>query len=309
MIPTLNRRRDDAVHRAVIVSPHLDDAVFSCGGRIARWAREGPVLVINVFTDFTGAPRRARAPLGEERWREESAASGLLGFTSVALGEKDCVCRSSKYLAPGRLFGGVLLREDPLDPVRLREKLARVLAGLSWRELVLPLGVGWHVDHVAVHEATRDYHLDPRTLFYEDLPYAHVPGFTERRLAELGHVPCDNRPRALRRDGRRAAEVVSTWAPFAGLRFRWLRRGARWVAARFFAGLFRRRARRAAPGRWESRPGEISDAYELKKKACFLYTSQIRAFFIDESSWEKHARAVPGPDPEGVYERYWRRVS
>ena len=40
------------VYRAVIISPHLDDAVFSCGGLILKLKSEGPILVINIFTKY-----------------------------------------------------------------------------------------------------------------------------------------------------------------------------------------------------------------------------------------------------------------
>ena len=43
---------DKKRYRAVIVSPHLDDAVFSCGGAIAQMVTEGPVLVLNIFTRY-----------------------------------------------------------------------------------------------------------------------------------------------------------------------------------------------------------------------------------------------------------------
>ncbi|TXH21807.1 MAG: hypothetical protein E6Q99_09585 [Elusimicrobia bacterium] len=308
MIPWIEPRGPGPEHRAVVVSPHLDDAVFSCGGRIAQWVREGPVLVINVFTDFTGAPRRAHAPLGADRAREDAAAAALLGFTAVSLGEKDCVCRSRKYLAPGRLFGGVRAPDDPLDPVKLRDKLERVLSGLAWRELVLPMGIGWHIDHVLAHEATRAFHDDPRTSFYEDAPYAYVPPLTERRLAELGHRPADHGARASRADGRRTAAVLADWTPLAGLRPGLVRRGARWATGFFFARLFRRRRMSFAARPWTVRPVDITDDFDAKRRACHLYVSQIKAFFPDEALWERHARAVPGPG-RGVYERFWRRGS
>lgn len=305
MIPPLKSVGPNLVYRAVIVSPHLDDAVLSCGGRLARWAREGPVLVVNVFTDFAGAPRGAPAALGEMRHREEAAAAAFLGFASVSLGEKDCVCRSRRYLSPGRLFGGARLPEDPLDVERLAGRLQRLLADLDWKELVLPLGVGWHVDHVAVHEATRSFHAGARTSFYEDLPYADIPSLTARRLAELGHGATDGSWRASARDGRRAAAVVATWAPIAGLRPGWIRPAARAATALFFSRLFHRRQRVGPSRRWECRPVDISDTFEMKKQACFLYRSQIRAFFTHEDAWERQARRVPGNGP-GIWERVWK---
>ena len=41
----------------MFVSPHLDDAVLSCGALLAQLARTGPVTVLTVFS--SGLPRRS----------------------------------------------------------------------------------------------------------------------------------------------------------------------------------------------------------------------------------------------------------
>ncbi|MBK8576186.1 MAG: hypothetical protein IPN90_11105 [Elusimicrobia bacterium] len=56
-------------YRAVILSPHWDDAVFSAGGHLAHLQEEGQVLVLNLFTDYPeyvkswGLWHRMTAPL------------------------------------------------------------------------------------------------------------------------------------------------------------------------------------------------------------------------------------------------------
>ena len=51
-------------YRAVVLSPHLDDAVFSCAAAIRQLRQEGPVLVINIFPRFlaTSTLKHAHRP-------------------------------------------------------------------------------------------------------------------------------------------------------------------------------------------------------------------------------------------------------
>ena len=67
-------------YRAVFLSPHLDDAVFSCGGLLARLAKTGPVLVLNLFTEFPRPIQNRGIVLGSERYKEEVAAARLCAW-------------------------------------------------------------------------------------------------------------------------------------------------------------------------------------------------------------------------------------
>ena len=59
-------------YRAVVLSPHLDDAVFSCAGAIRRLRREGPVLVINIFTRYLAkSTLKHGVPLVDSRHDED----------------------------------------------------------------------------------------------------------------------------------------------------------------------------------------------------------------------------------------------
>src|SRR5512140_827959 len=80
-------------YRAVFISPHLDDAIFSCGGTIARLVEDGPVLVVNVFSRCTEGARKYTLVLGEERRGEERAAASFLGYDAICLEEADAFLR------------------------------------------------------------------------------------------------------------------------------------------------------------------------------------------------------------------------
>ena len=69
-------------YRAVIISPHFDDAVFSCGGLINQLVKEGPVLIYTIFTDYLSGIKIHGVVLSETRQQEEIDAAHFLGFES-----------------------------------------------------------------------------------------------------------------------------------------------------------------------------------------------------------------------------------
>lgn len=83
--------------RIVVLSPHLDDAVFSVGASIARAVREGTdILVVTAFAGVPGSANESGswdrsvgfAHEGEAavaRRREDAVASGILGAVPVWL--------------------------------------------------------------------------------------------------------------------------------------------------------------------------------------------------------------------------------
>lgn len=172
--------------RAVAVSPHLDDAAFSCGGTLAHLARAGwEVVVCTTFTATVPDPRgfalrcQTDKGLGPEvdymalRRAEDAEACARLGATPLWLPFAEAPHRG--YESAAALFGAPL----PGDEVAL--PLARALREgpfASPPDLVLaPQAIGGHVDHIRVIEAL-DHVLPPATpvLWWTDWPYAARPG-------------------------------------------------------------------------------------------------------------------------------------
>jgi hypothetical protein len=145
----------------VVVSPHLDDAVFSAWHLLAG---AGDVRVVNVFTalppEGSAPPRwdrltgaRDSAQRMRERLDEDRRALALAGRTAVGLDFLD-----SQY------------RDGPVDASALEEALERTAAGA---ELVAPAGIGEHSDHVAVRDAALALGARGAAVsFYAELPYA-----------------------------------------------------------------------------------------------------------------------------------------
>ena len=196
--------------RQIYLSPHLDDAVLSCGGAIHRHAEAGAeVLAITVFAgDFEGSGLSPFARSLHKEWgglprpfalrrAEDRAALTFLNAEGKNFAHLDAVYRlapDGEWLYPNveAIFGDV----HPADPLSLdgarglTEQVAQLLPPPDQALLYAPLGVGHHVDHQIVRTAAHmllqaGYHVG----FYEEYPYAETPGALE---AALTHTPTAN---------------------------------------------------------------------------------------------------------------------
>ena len=193
--------------RHVYLSPHLDDAVLSCGGTIHRQASaDETVLVITLFAE-DASPGADLSDFSQEQHRqwgsvprpmalrraEDLAALTLLGAEAVYMDYHDAVYRADPagvWLYPDlkALFGSVHSAE-PLDPLDMADRLSHLIPQEDEMVLYAPLGVGRHIDHQITHAAARALLGQGflahgcRLAFYEDYPYAEQPGAVDTALA------------------------------------------------------------------------------------------------------------------------------
>lgn len=179
--------RSNAAAPCFVVSPHLDDAVFSCGMFLAR--RPGAV----VCTVFCGAPEpplrtpwdlagghRDSSEAMKARIAEDERALSILGARGVRLPFLD-----SQYEATPSV-----------------DDVARALAD-AWREsgsamLIAPLGL-YHSDHLLVGDACRLLARQEgvtQMVVYEDALYRTRRGAARARYETLAaqgwaYEPCD----------------------------------------------------------------------------------------------------------------------
>ncbi len=173
----------------IYLSPHLDDAVYSCGGLIDDQTRSGDQ--VEIWSIMAGDP-----PAGElssfaralhQRWgaegnpveirrREDQHACRLLGAHPRHFPYPDCIYRRSVgknrplYAGERDLFGGLHPQDQHLVgaiSLQLKELLA------DGARVVAPLGIGQHVDHLLVRSAVRD--LQREVFYYADVPYRRQP--------------------------------------------------------------------------------------------------------------------------------------
>jgi LmbE family N-acetylglucosaminyl deacetylase len=167
------------VRTALALSPHLDDAVFSCGGTLAILARAGwRVVVATLFTRSVPDPQgfalacQTDKGLGPEvdymalRRAEDTAALRALGVDQpIHLAFPEAPHRG--YRSAKELFAAPLPADDIVGDVQVA---VADLLGSHAPDLVLaPQAVGGHVDHVQVVRALDG--IDVPMLWWRDFPY------------------------------------------------------------------------------------------------------------------------------------------
>jgi len=171
----------------IYLSPHLDDAVLSCGGQIYQKSKVGEdVLVVTVMAGDSPTGSLSGFARGlHDRWQlgagtvpsrrqEDVAALTHLGADYLHWPVPDCIYRTDPttsqayYASEEALFGDVHAEEaDILDSlVQLLETLP------PHRCLFAPLAVGNHVDHQITYQAAERWLRPKKPIYYEDYPYA-----------------------------------------------------------------------------------------------------------------------------------------
>lgn len=304
-------------YKAVFVSPHLDDAVFSCGGEITRLVQEGPVLVLNLFTRYLGEIKVRAIVLGEERYQEEQTASRFLGYESHCFGELDAPFRRPAYHSPGNLFRPPEREDLETYLDELRERVFAYLAGIDYERLYVPLAIGWHVDHMLTHLLFEPWVGQDKLIHYEDAPYCLIPHATRYRLNELGAYPIQENDFSLAptpewRAWRSAAMAYAGTALMKNLRPRIVRWFAVPVVSYYLFRLMALHRRLAAasprPRRLQPVVHPLEGVFARKLLAMALYRSQFREFFADNRDCEKlyMAYAARMRLRDGPIERYWK---
>jgi LmbE family N-acetylglucosaminyl deacetylase len=301
-------------YRAIFISPHLDDAVFSSGGRIAQLATEGPVLVVNLFTRYLADIKIHGAVMGAERHQEEQAAAAFLGFESLNLDELDAPFRRETYHKLGNLFRPPVAADMEWLP-SLRARLFDMLSGIDVEQLYVPLGIGWHVDHVLTHQVFDTWAKRDKLLYYEDAPYCSIPHATRYRLDDLATYPSERNDISLEPSHAsqawwQAARAYADTALMKNLQ-PWIVRQCAVPAVGFYLWRLmahhRRLARNAEKRALNPVVTPITDQFEHKVTAMALYRSQFGEFFASRQdcvvSLASCSQAM-GLDEE-VVERYW----
>lgn len=185
------------------LSPHLDDVILSCGGRL--WVERARGLAPRVITICAGIPNCGQSPPFAEvqhaKWgcpprpielrrAEDGAALARLGIVDVVnLNILDAVYRLAPdgrplYDSEQGIFGELAPSENELAAA-IAAEVTRYLPAPGDSEIVAPLGVGHHVDHLLTHVVAR--HLAAaghRLLYYEEIPYAARPVQLAAALAD-----------------------------------------------------------------------------------------------------------------------------
>ncbi|MDJ0757221.1 MAG: PIG-L family deacetylase [Ardenticatenaceae bacterium] len=180
----------------LILSPHLDDAILSCGGIIIERTRAGQrVLIVTVMAgDPPPGPVSSYAGSLESRWElvqqaaaarraEDIRACRHVGADWDHWDIPDCIYRrhpqsgETFYNSDREIFGEIHPAEMALI-TQLRQKMIDLPPA---NEVFVPLGIGHHVDHQLTRAAAEQWGIP--LIYYEDYPYAQKPGAVSEMIA------------------------------------------------------------------------------------------------------------------------------
>jgi LmbE family N-acetylglucosaminyl deacetylase len=196
--------RQPAFH--LFLSPHLDDAVLSCGGQIHHLVAGGqPVAVCTLMAgepphDLPDTPilhdlhvrwGAAGDPVAVRR-QEDLRALRRLGVIARHGTIPDCVYRVTCGKGGKRL--ALYPTEESLwGPVQINDSARLLLEAAPLPDdrtsvLHVPLGAGGHVDHTLVRDWGRRLsraHSHLTVLYYEEYPYNRDPSAIQVALADF----------------------------------------------------------------------------------------------------------------------------
>lgn len=177
------------------VSPHLDDAVFSCGGLAYRLAQSGEKVIIVTMATSDEPEDRLPSWLANRyvqgwnlglnpfvvRRQEDEAAARTLGAEIKHLGFLDAIYRTDSRGQPlyNRAIAPSPVHEHDwkafMPPVRETLRFLRKQYGNQRVIMFCTLGIGGHPDHQIIRRAVESI-TEPRDrVYYEDFPYCIQP--------------------------------------------------------------------------------------------------------------------------------------
>ena len=124
--------------RALVISPHPDDAELGMGGTIAKMVSSGWDICVVDLTDGEPTPFGSK----EKRAKETALASKILNITN-----RICLQMPNRRLEP------------TLDN---RRKLAEVIRQFQPEMMFVPCRPDWHPDHVAATQLTEDARFEAK---------------------------------------------------------------------------------------------------------------------------------------------------
>jgi len=180
----------------VYVSPHFDDVAASCSGRIFKQVHQGEsVLVVTVFTRAVPhgsktLSKTLKSVLNYQRRREEDQkAMQRMGVDYLWLEYPEILFRNQKPWARYWPHYHTTPSNRTLCD-KLTRKFHEICRRTHCADLILPLGVGQHMDHQIIFQAGvtllhgQDHPF--RIVFYEEIPYALFPFLLIYRLKKTG---------------------------------------------------------------------------------------------------------------------------
>lgn len=225
----------------LVLSPHLDDAILSCGGWMAQAVEAGgQVTVYNLFCARYQGPLSPAALELHASWgnpaditalraAEDQQALSVIGAEGMYSDVRDLIYRQDadgEWLYPA--MNDIMGLRNPLDDALVEHYFEKVTTLFSVEEVEIyaPLGIGGHIDHLlAFDTGMRLQERGYAVRFYEDLPYALNADWLEKRLetvsreeAQVKLFSLENLEKKLKALGAYASQIPSLFGDESKMR-------------------------------------------------------------------------------------------
>lgn len=182
-----------------LISPHLDDAIFSAGGFISKVSKTNKVILINIFTSpdrsnetlssktyLNQVGYQSKIKLFKDRIAEDKKAANFIGIHKIInLGFVDALWREKNKTVLGKvlpeldrvyptyryhIIRGKVSKHDQKLVERISEKL-KIIIPVENSTIFCPMGFGNHVDHIIAREAAKCVSKVEKLYYWSDYPY------------------------------------------------------------------------------------------------------------------------------------------
>ncbi|MCJ2122931.1 PIG-L deacetylase family protein [Methylobacterium sp. J-077] len=181
--------------KALALSPHLDDAAFSCGGLLASLAGDGwHVVMATLFTGSVADPTGFALACQLDKGLSAEVDYMALRRAEDVRAAKELGIAPPRHLpfreAPHRGYGSApelfsAPRADDGIAADLAPALAALIAAENPDLILAPQAIGGHVDHIQAVRALLSLDVRASILWWRDFPYTVREAAPREPLAEL----------------------------------------------------------------------------------------------------------------------------
>jgi LmbE family N-acetylglucosaminyl deacetylase len=181
----------------IFLSPHFDDAIYSCGGfiydliingnEVEIWticAGNPPVGEISPFAKSLHARWEAQTDVITIRSEEDISACESLNAKPVHFDVPDCIYRKNEeewlYISEAAIFGDLRAKDQEIIAYMVNQIEAKI--GKQEVAIFGPLGIGNHVDHQLTKKIFENV-KNSKKGYYPEFPYTR-----DKSMKEIGYL-------------------------------------------------------------------------------------------------------------------------
>ncbi len=162
-------------YNILFISPHLDDAVYSCSQLIRYMKNNNRILVVSIFTQYNNKNKNVFTN-GEKRFQEDKDAMESIGIDKLYLNYPELMIRNNMndYSLYNQIIEPIKTlfhcKNDNYLTYSINYDIQNIIDEHNIEEVYFPAGIGFHPDHILTYRSC--YNLkNVKLLVYEDFPY------------------------------------------------------------------------------------------------------------------------------------------